>query len=144
MVRADILRESHDSKAAGHPGERRTFARVATSFYWLGMRTDVRRYVAACQIFQATKYITDKPSGLIQPLPIPESVWSSASMDFIVGLPPSHGYTAIMVVVDRLSKYAHFGALPTGFDAPKVAKLFINTVVKLHGFLEKQIEMQFF
>lgn len=58
-------------------------------------------------------------------------------MDFIVGLPPSQGYTAIMVVVDRLSKYAHFGALKPGFDAPKVARLFIDTVVKLHGFPHK-------
>lgn len=58
-------------------------------------------------------------------------------MDFIVGLPPSHGYTAIMPAVDRLSKYAHFGVLPTGFDATRVAKLFVNTVVKLHGSPDK-------
>ena len=136
-VRWDILGESHDAKSAGHPGEKRTFARVAAAFYWPGMRADVRKYVASCAVCQATKYVTDCPSGLIQPLPIPDSVWAAASMDFIVGLPPSHGYTAVMVVVDRLSKYAHFGALPTSFDAPRVAKLFVNTVVKLHGFPDK-------
>ena len=136
-VRLDILAESHDAKMAGHPGEKRTFARVSSSFFWQGMRADIHRYVAACAVCQATKYITDRPSGLIQPLPIPDKVWAAASMDFIVGLPPSYGYTAIMVVVDRLSKYAHFGALPTGFDALKVAKLFVRTVVKLHGFPEK-------
>ncbi|KAL1546909.1 hypothetical protein AAHA92_23444 [Salvia divinorum] len=136
-ARAAILEEAHGAKTAGHPGDMRTFTRVATSFYWPGMRRDVRAYMAACSICQATKYITQKPAGLIQPLPIPDSVWSAASMDFIVGLPPSHGFTAIMVVVDRLSKYAHFGALPTGFDAPRVARLFIDTVVKLHGFPEK-------
>ena len=101
------------------------------------MRADVRRFVAACVVCQATKYITDKPSGLLQPLPIPDTVWSAASMDFIVGLPSSYGYTAIMVVVDRLSKYAHFGPLHPGFDAAKEAKLFVNTVVKLHGFPER-------
>ena len=58
-------------------------------------------------------------------------------MDFIIGLPASQGYSAIMVVVDRLSKYAHFGALKTVFDAPRVARLFVDTVVKLHGFSKK-------
>ena len=58
-------------------------------------------------------------------------------MDFIVGLPPSHGFTAIMVVVDRLSKYAHFGALKTGFNAPRMARIFVDTIVKLHGFPAK-------
>lgn len=55
-------------------------------------------------------------------------------MDFITGLPPSQGYTAIMVVVDRLSKYAHFAALPTCFDVVRVAQLFVNTMVRHHGF----------
>lgn len=55
-------------------------------------------------------------------------------MDFITGLPPSRGYTTIMVVVDRLSKYAHFAPLLAKFDALRVAHLFINTVVRHHGF----------
>ncbi|KAL1533371.1 hypothetical protein AAHA92_33261 [Salvia divinorum] len=136
-LRRPLLEEFHDALTAGHPGERRTFTRLATSFFWLGMRKDVRDYVAACSVCQATKYVAQKPAGLLQPLPIPDRVWSAASMDFIVGLPPSHGFSAIMVVVDRLSKYAHFGALPAGFDAAKVAVVFVNTVVKLHGFPEK-------
>ena len=55
-------------------------------------------------------------------------------MDFINGLPQSRGYTTIMVVVDRLSKYAHFAAQPTCFDALRVAHLFVNTAVRPHGF----------
>lgn len=55
-------------------------------------------------------------------------------MDFITGLPPSRGYTVIMVVVDRLSKYAHFAPLPTKFDVIRVTHLFINNVVQHHGF----------
>ena len=58
-------------------------------------------------------------------------------MDFIVGLPNSQGHTTVMVVVDRLSKYVHFGALKPKFDAPRVARLFVETVVKLHSFPEK-------
>lgn len=132
-----VLEKCHSSPSVGHPGERRTFARVASSFHWPDMRRDIRDFVAACNVCQATKYVRDTPNGLIQPLPIPTMVWEATSMDFIVGLPPSQGFTAIMVVVDRLSKYAHFGALKTGFNAPKVFLLFVDTVVKLHGFPKK-------
>lgn len=52
-VRQDILAESHSTKSAGHPGEKRTFARVASAFYWPGMRVDVRKYVAACTVCQS-------------------------------------------------------------------------------------------
>ncbi|GKB29882.1 ty3-gypsy retrotransposon protein, partial [Tanacetum coccineum] len=56
---------------------------------------------------------------LLQPLPTPVAVWEDVSMDFIIGLPASKGLTVILVVVNRFSKYAHFGTLPTSFNAPK-------------------------
>ncbi|MCI21501.1 protein FAR1-RELATED SEQUENCE 5-like, partial [Trifolium medium] len=67
------------------------------------------------------------------PLPIPSQVWEDVSMDFVTGLPPSSGYTVLLVVVDRFSKGIHLGALPTGFTAYKVADLFIAMVCKHHG-----------
>jgi hypothetical protein len=74
-----------------------------------------------------------KPSGLLQPLPIPTRIWTDISMDFIEGLPSSNGYSVIMVVVDRLIKYAYFVALKHLFFAATVAKAFITNVVRLHG-----------
>lgn len=100
------------------------------------MRHDVKTFVASYTTCQSTKYSTQKLAGLLQPLPIPSQVWEDVSMDFITGLPSSRGYTAIMVVVDRLSKYAHFAPLPSKFDALRVAHLFINTVVRHHCFSE--------
>ncbi|XP_042032774.1 uncharacterized protein LOC121779504 [Salvia splendens] len=133
-LRDALIYEHHSTPQAGHPGFDRTLRRLATQFFWPRMRSDVKIFVAACVDCQTTKYSTQKPSGLLQPLPIPTQVWEDVSMDFIVGLPLSRGYTTIMVVVDRLSKYAHFAPLPARFDAMRVARLFIDTVVKHHGF----------
>ncbi|XP_057786354.1 uncharacterized protein LOC131003815 [Salvia miltiorrhiza] len=129
-----LLYEHHATPSAGHPGVERTLRRLASTFYWAGMRSDVKKFVASCVDCQTTKYSTQKPGGLLQPLPIPMQVWEDVSMDFVTGLPQSRGFTAIMVVVDRLSKYAHFAPLPTSFDAWRVANLFVETVVKHHGF----------
>lgn len=74
--------------------------------------------------------------GLLCSLPIPKQVWEDISMNFITSMPTSQGFTTLLVVVDMLTKYAHFGTLPTSFKAMKVFALFINTVVRLHGFLK--------
>ncbi|VFQ76085.1 unnamed protein product [Cuscuta campestris] len=115
-LRHQLLAEYHSSPMAGHQGVERTFHRLATTFYWPGMRKDVRQFVAACLACQTTKYSTRKPAGLLQPLPTPDQVWESASMDFITGLPPSRGASTILAVVERLTKYSHFGSLPADID----------------------------
>ena len=74
-----------------------------------------------------------KPVGLLQPLPIPSQIWTDISMDFIEGLLSSNGYSVIMVIVDRLTKYAHFVALKHLFTAIIVAKAFVANVVRSHG-----------
>lgn len=133
-ARTPISTEYHNSQPAGHPRFERNLRRVSAEFYWPNMKKEVRRFVEACVVFQTTKYSTEKPTGLLQSLPIPSQVWEDVSMDFITCLPPSRGYTAIMVVVDWLSKYAHFTLLPTRFNALRVAHLFVNTVVRHHEF----------
>ena len=111
----------------------RTIARVCSQFYWHKMQQDIKQYVQNCVICQQAKTEAATPGGLLQPLPIPHQVWEDIAMDFIVGLPYSHGFTAIMVVVDRLSKFAHFIPLRIDFNSKQVAEAFIANVVKLHG-----------
>ena len=129
-----ILREFHDSASGGHSGFFRTYKRIATILFWEGMKKDIQEYVRTCEVCQRNKYETLSPAGLLQPLPIPASTWTDLSMDFLGGLPKAKGLDTILVVVDRLTKYAHFFALSHPYSAKEVAGLFIKEVVKLHGF----------
>lgn len=133
-LRRDLLTYFHADSIGGHSGIHPTFKRLASFFYWKRMEKDVRAFVRECTICQRFKPELVASPGLLQPLPIPEYVWSELSMDFISGLPKSYAKTTILVVVDRLSKVAHFMALKHPFTAVDVARVFLDNVVKLHGF----------
>lgn len=133
-LQTSILEYFHASPVGGHGGVLKTFTGASELFFWPGMRTSVQNFVKACVLCQQTKYSTNKPLGLLQPLPIPSRPWEELIMDFIIGLPLSHGFTAIFVVVDRLTKGAHFMPLKPKFTARTVAEVFVATIVKLHGF----------
>ena len=98
------------------------------------MRQSVTSYIAHYPICQQIKTSTKVPTSLLQPLPILEVVWEDVTMDFVIALPVSQGMSTILMVVDLLSKYGHFGALPPYFIVVKVAELFVDIVVKHHGF----------
>jgi len=97
------------------------------------MKQDVEDFVKQCSICQQAKHEHSHPAGLLHPLPIPHGAWQDISIDFVEGLPSSEGSNTILVVVDRFTKYAHFLALKHPFTAQQVAKLLLDSVVKLHG-----------
>ncbi|GMI81659.1 hypothetical protein HRI_001835200 [Hibiscus trionum] len=134
-LRAMLLREFHSSVVGGHAGIQRTLNRLSTNFYWKGLRKEVQQFVGNCQVCQRMKSDSLAPAGLLQPLPIPEQVFEDISMDFITGLPQSKGKEAIMVVVDRLTKYGHFFALPRQFDSKLIAKIMVqgSEMARLQG-----------
>lgn len=107
--------------------------RARTNFFWPGLKSEVKQFFHECQVCQRNKVEKCISSRLLQHLPIPTQVWTDISMDFVKGLPLSKGYLVIMVVVDRLSKYAHFMPLKHPFTAANVASIFLNNVFKLHG-----------
>ena len=97
------------------------------------MKQDVEDFVKQCSICQQAKHEHSHPAGLLHPLPIPHGAWQDISLDFVEGLPSPEGSNTILVVVDRFTKYAHFLALKHPFTAQQVAKLLLDSVVKLHG-----------
>jgi len=104
-------------------------------FAWKGTKMDVENFVKQCNICQHAKHSLQHPMGLLQPLPILGGVLQDLTMDFIEGLPKSEGYIVFLVVVDRLTKYAHFLPIRHPYTALMVAQTFLDTVVKLHGLL---------
>ena len=131
--KVQLLAYVHANPTAGHSGYHKTVHRAKADFYWEGMRRDIKQFIKECSICQENKHETTLPAGLLQPLPIPTRVWSDISMDFIEGLPLSHSYTMILVVVDRFTKYSHFLPLSHPYTASKVAHIFLSNILKLHG-----------
>jgi len=110
-VRESLLKECHDGPLAGHGGAKRTTTFLKKTYYWPNLKDNAEEYVKTYLICQQNRTFNKMQGGLLQPLPIPEGPWESVSMDFMVSLPPSRGFDAIMVVVDRFCKMAHF--IPT-------------------------------
>eukprot|EP00253_Pinus_taeda_P008729 PITA_08729 len=98
------------------------------------MKKDVIEYLAHCLECQQVKAEHQHPAGLLQPLPIPEWKWETITMDFITGLPKSKkNNDSIMVVVDKLSKSAHFIPVQSTYRAAQIANIFMQNIFKLHG-----------
>ncbi|MCI14361.1 retrotransposon protein, partial [Trifolium medium] len=129
-----ILEEGHRSGLSIHPGVTKMYQDLKKLFWWSGMKRQISEFVYACLVCQKSKIEHQKPSGLLQPLFIPEWKWDSVAMDFVGGLPRTvKGNEVIWVIVDRLTKSAHFIAIKSGVLVPKLAEIYIEQIVKLHG-----------
>ncbi|KAK1681340.1 hypothetical protein QYE76_042188 [Lolium multiflorum] len=129
-----ILKEAHDTLYSIHPGGTKMYQDLKEQFWWHGMKREIGSYIAKCDICQRVKAEHQRPAGLLQPLQIPEWKWDSVGMDFITGLPKSsRGNDSIWVVIDRLTKVAHFIPVKTTYQGPKLAELYISRIVALHG-----------
>ncbi|KAL0153965.1 hypothetical protein M9458_050722 [Cirrhinus mrigala] len=95
---------AHTSLGSGHPDSRRTLSLLRQRYWWPNMAKEVARYVKGCSVCAITTTPRRLPEGKRQPLPIPRRPWTHIGVDFPTDLPPSNGYTTILVVVDRFSK----------------------------------------
>ncbi|WVZ71235.1 hypothetical protein U9M48_019847 [Paspalum notatum var. saurae] len=130
----DTRREAHDTAYSIHPGNTKMYHDLKERFWWHGMKRAVAEYVVVCDTCQRVKAEHQRPAGLLQPLKIPEWKWKKISMDFIVGLPRTpKGYNSIWVVVDRLTKVAHFIPVNSTYSSARFSELYISIIVCLHG-----------
>ncbi|KAA0032356.1 ty3-gypsy retrotransposon protein [Cucumis melo var. makuwa] len=133
-VKTELLSEAHNSPFSMHPGSTKMYQDLKRVYWWRNMKREVAEFVSRCLVCQQVKAPRQKPVGLLQPLSIPEWKWESVSMDFITGLPRTlRGFTVIWVVVDRLTKSAHFVPGKSTYTASKWAQLYMSEIVRLHG-----------
>ncbi|KAL4013253.1 hypothetical protein IC575_025415 [Cucumis melo] len=133
-VKTELLSEAHSSPFSMHPGSTKMYQDLKRVYLWRNMKREVAEFVSKCLVCQQVKAPRQKPAGLLQPLSIPEWKWENVSMDFITGLPRTlRDFTVIWVVVDRLTKSAHFVPGKSTYTASKWAQLYMSEIVRLHG-----------
>jgi hypothetical protein len=133
-LRETILREAHDSAYSIHPGSTKMYQDLKQRYWWYGMKRDVAAHVALCDTCHRVKAEHQRPAGLLQLLKVPEWKWEDIRMDFIVGLSRIRdGYDSIWVIVDRLTKVAHFIPVKTTYTGAKLAEVYMSKIVCLHG-----------
>ena len=133
-LREEILREFHCSRFAVHPGGTKMYRDLCRQYYWSRMKQNVGDFVRRCLTFQQVKAEHQKPAGLLQPLEVAEWKWEHVTMDFVTHLPRTpQRHDAVWVIVDRLTKSAHFLAVRMTFTLEEFYRLYIREIVRLHG-----------
>ncbi|KAJ0458184.1 putative nucleotidyltransferase, Ribonuclease H [Helianthus annuus] len=133
-LRESLLAEAHSSPFSIHPGSTKMYRDLRQHFWWNTMKEDVARYVSRCLTCQQVKAEHQRAGGLLQPLDIPIWKWDDISMDFVTGLPRTFKKNdAIWVVVDRLSKSAHFLPIRQGFSVSRLSEVFTQEIIRIHG-----------
>ncbi|KAL0546199.1 hypothetical protein IC582_016105 [Cucumis melo] len=128
-IKTELLSEAHSSPFSMHPGSTKMYQNLKRVYWWRNMKREVAEFVSRCLVCQQVKASRQKPAGLLQPLSIPEWKWENVSMDFITGLPRTlRGFTVIWVVVDRLTKSAHFNPGKSTYTASKWAQLYMSEI----------------
>jgi len=132
-MRTNLIRRHNDILQAGHGGTAKTTELVQRKYYWPKMRETIKQYVKSCDICQRTKVVRYAPYGLMKPNEAPDQPWKSISMDFITDLLLWRGLDAVLNVIDRLTKMAHFIPCTKDMDAKEFQETFLREIFRLHG-----------
>ena len=133
-LRREILDEAHNAPYVIHLGATKMYNTMKPHYWWPGMKKDVAEFTEKCLTCQQVKVKHQALAGKLHPLSIPEWKWDKITMDFVTGLPKTmKGNDAIWLIVDRLTKSAHFLPIRWGCTLDHLAKRYINEIVRLHG-----------
>nr|GFD02247.1 putative reverse transcriptase domain-containing protein [Tanacetum cinerariifolium] len=132
-LRALIMHESHKLKYSIHPGSDKMYQDLKQLYWWPNMKADIATYVNKSLTYLRVKDEHQKPSGLLVQPEIPQWKWDNITMNFVTKLPrTSSGYDTIWVIVDRLTKSAHFLPVREDDSMDKLTKLYLKEVVTKH------------
>ena len=133
-LREEILREFHCSRFAVHPGGTKMYSDLHRQYYWSGMKRHVGDFVRRRLTCQQVKSEHQKPAGLLQPFKVVEWKWKHITMNFLTHLPRTpRRHDVVWVIVDRLTKMAHFLAMRMTFTLEEFCRLYVSEIVRLHG-----------
>ena len=132
-IRQEIMAEAHSSQYSIYSGGTKMYRDICQHFWWNGMKREISQFVSRCLVCQQVKDEHRRPAGLLQPLPIPEWKWEHITMDFVTGLPRSSaGRDAIWVIMDRLTKVAHFLPFRVSLSTAQLAEMYLRQIVRLY------------
>ncbi|GJX41644.1 reverse transcriptase domain-containing protein [Tanacetum coccineum] len=133
-LRALIMHESHKSKYSIHPGSDKMYQDLKKLYWWPNMKAEIATYVSKCMTCAKVKAEYQKPSGLLVQPVIPVWKWENITMDFVTKLPKTtSGQDTIWVIVDRLTKSAHFLPMKETDSMEKLTRQYLKEVVSRHG-----------
>jgi hypothetical protein len=128
----------HNVPYDGHPGHQKTIAAIKNQYYWSGMKREVADFISRCLECQKVKAENRHPSGILQPLAILEWKWEGVTMNFITKFPrKTKQHDSIMVVVDKLTKAAHFILLKLTHKEANITDIYMREISRLHGVPKK-------
>ena len=144
IIRSKVINCHHNDLLAEHFSIDKTRELVGRKYYWSSLRKDVENYVRGCNVCLASKALCHKPHGDLQSLSVLTHRWKDFSMDFVTGLPlftdwKGDSYDSILVIVDCLTKMVHYEPVKVSINAPGLAKVIIDVVVRHHGLLDSII-----
>jgi len=132
-MQEEILKENYDSVDIGYPGQHRMLELLKRTYWWPGLKEDVKRYIQGCFKCQQNKVQHQRKTGELHPLEIPQGLWQEISIDIIGPLPKSNGMDAIVVIVDQFTKMICLKATMMNISLEGIAKIYRDDIWKLHG-----------
>nr|GEY44332.1 retrotransposon protein, putative, Ty3-gypsy subclass [Tanacetum cinerariifolium] len=143
-IRTMIMDEAHSTRYSIHPRADKMYYDLRDMYWWPRMKKDITTHVSKCLTCSKVKAEHQRPSGLLQQPEITEWKWDKITMDFITKLSrSSSGYDTIWVIVNRLTKSAHFLAIREDYKMEKLSRLYIDEIVARHGVLVSIISDQY-